>query len=76
VSDLSFHIGKVKTPSFTAVPMISARLHVANGFKDESTQSVQLSAQVQLQPLGRLTPRLRKRDCSIYLANWSAGAQP
>jgi hypothetical protein len=38
---------------YVAAPMIAAKLHITNKVPDEPIQSVSLSCQVQLQPLGR-----------------------
>jgi hypothetical protein len=79
VPDLSFRIGEVKAAPFTAVPMISARLHIVNGLRDESIQSVQLNCQVQLQPLGRPYSALeeaRLLDLFGERERWGATMKP
>lgn len=51
--DLEFHMGAITATTHSAVPAITARLHIANADKDEAIQSVLLNCQVQLQPSGR-----------------------
>lgn len=51
--DLLFRAGELEAVPYAAVPTIAARVNIVNLVKDEPIQSVLLSCQVQLQPLGR-----------------------
>ena len=77
--DLSFRIGEVKAAAFTATPMIAAPLRIVNASTEEPIQSVLLSCQIQLQPLGRPYSALeeaRLLDLFGERERWGATMKP